>query len=1647
MTSVCSGSTITLTVQNNTGTGMPPSSGMTPTSYVWSQGGGSGTVTFSNQVDPSIDVTGGTGGPVTIKCVVTGTAVGGDGCTSIELIYEISVQNQATADAGAPQTICANQSATLAGTSSNSTECTWTTDGDGAFDDDNDLGAIYTPGAADISAGTVTLTLTCTPVAPCVGNAVDTVVITIQGQPTADAGSAQTICANQTATLAGTSSNSTECTWTTGGDGTFDDDNDLGAIYTPGANDITNGTVTLTLTCTPIAPCVGDATDTVVITIQPQPSATITHNVGGAPPTLCINWAGYIAQVPSIGCPITPTSYAWTITPNGVFTGPTNQQFATFKAIAAGPVILSVTVTGCNGCQNSSQVQFDVCTSAPTCQSGELRLVNVAGPSCYKNNGNYTVELHMKDVLCPIQGWQAFLNYDPARLQYLGATYDLTKFGQILVPVNTTIPIPSPGPVPPPAPTNFDNHPFAGMLNFSSGIFPPTAPVGGDALLVTINFKVISDDGCDDVYVDFRPDPYTLSPGDINRPPTRFTDLQGRGFARISDANTDAGLICTPPASIKIDGTAPTATQGMIDPCYTSMTAQADAEADALAATTSLADNCGPVGLTKAIQSSVVGVDCELNIQVRVQDTCGNFTDYPYSTKVDNVAPVITYCPTSPITIQCNTSILPADTAGPATATDNCPGAPTITYTDDIVELPLDFFVSGTGAVVNYVGGQLHMKSTFTAPSDYGVTAAIWYATAPFNFEDLTKLSIDYTQIQGCFGGGSPRFSVRIDMDANGIESPADKSLWIYLGTPSSWNDCPVGGPFSTGDFIDAGAPNSFDLSNFAGPFNGTYAQALLALTGKQVLRISLALDAGWSQPPGYVQEFNFDNWMIEYDTGGGPVAVSLAMDETCADYDISRTWTATDSCGNSSSCVQTIQVRDTTNPVITCPPNATIECDEWAFSSVPGIPFGTATGGIMIYYNDNGMGENPANQAYLKAQYSDTNTNGMAWSFDNTVQLTGIPGITWASLALFNDLGQFGYDFVVDAPSHLGPPATPYLLAYDNITNGAPGAITPPGNAVLWKIADYKDGAPNGPVNPLNVDINSLIRAFQGSSPTSPDLTGFTQSQSLSVVGPIYTAQISGQLQSDNSIHWYGLATPNTPMASLGLNGKFYYSGTLTYDSTNDTGLDLKDWYAGTITFTANSPNVGLGFATATDNCTPFPVVTYTDGALDTTGSCSSYTGTVTRTWKAVDACGNESTCNQTITIVDNTAPTITCAADVVVNPTLAELDDCDADGVNIVAPTVSDNCDSSVIPTGVRNDTNGPISPGMNSFPPGVTTITWTATDDCGNASQCIQTVTVNASSINVEVEMNGAPTLTDPDGMGSEPPQLNRCITFEVFSCSPTVTSETVNLSMKFVEDMYATMPNKFRYVATGAICVPFPTGSSISCVTARDRLHTLRSRVRPDDGMGNPDGLTGSAPSYTARFIGTRADELARPAPPDETPHPTSLVGHRLVGGNLNDDEFVDILDFGTWAGQFGLMFGTGDTTCSTVGPHSDISGDGEVEAFGDFSYITKAFLMFREANCCGLANVMAGPNDPAGGRGRARPVTRISVQDLHARGMSAAVAGDINYDGWVDMNDVMLAWFGLTPQVPQPPTPPVGGPPTQDPITPAATSRIRPDILP
>ena len=220
-------------------------------------------------------------------------------------------------DANADQTICETETVSLSGTiGGGATSATWTTSGDGTFNNASALNAIYTPGTTDIAAGTVTLTLTTDdPAGPCVAES-DQMVVTINDQPEVNAGSDQSICEGTTAQLNGTiGGGASSATWSTSGDGTFNNASALNAIYTPGTNDLAAGTVTLTLTTNdPAGPCVAE-NDQMVITISDDATAD-----AGADQTICetetVSLNGTIGGGAS--------SLTWTTSGDGTFNNATS---------------------------------------------------------------------------------------------------------------------------------------------------------------------------------------------------------------------------------------------------------------------------------------------------------------------------------------------------------------------------------------------------------------------------------------------------------------------------------------------------------------------------------------------------------------------------------------------------------------------------------------------------------------------------------------------------------------------------------------------------------------------------------------------------------------------------------------------------------------------------------------------------------------------------------------------------------------------------------------------------------------------------------------------------------------------------------------------------------------------------------------------------------------------------------------------------------------------------------------------------------------------------------------------------------------------------------------------------------------------------
>jgi len=368
---------------------------------------------------------------------------------------------------------------------------------------------------------------------------------------------------------------------------------------------------------------------------------------------------------------------------------------------------------------------------------------------------------------------------------------------------------------------------------------------------------------------------------------------------------------------------------------------------------------------------------------------------------------------------------------------------------------------------------------------------------------------------------------------------------------------------------------------------------------------------------------------------------------------------------------------------------------------------------------------------------------------------------------------------------------------------------------------------------------------------------------------------------------------------------------------------------------------NAWLASATANDNCdgalTPTPVL-----ISDVPGCCQ--TAVYTYKWQATDSCGNiGESATRTFTIQDTTAPTISgCPGDITVN---ADAGGCTA-VVTWTEPTATDVCCGPVAWTYRSHE------PG-STFPQGTTTVRYEFTDGCNNTAVCQFNVTVNAvNDLQVTVSLAGV-----------DPNSFTRCIRFELWNCPASSPAATVDAVLSFTNG------------TAGPVTIEVPCGQ-YNCITARDRLHTLRRTADSVD----------AGTYYTANFTGTDA----------------------LIGGNLNDDFWVDILDFGVFSWQWGWT-GDPNTTCTTPYPHADINGDGLVDT-ADFTFIQANFLLGHEANCCGAPGFR--------GEDEAGPLTRIAVADLARYGLEHLAVADLNGDGWIDEYDVAAFASGVLPQ-PQP----------------------------
>ena len=426
-------------------------------------------------------------------------------------------------------------------------------------------------------------------------------------------------------------------------------------------------------------------------------------------------------------------------------------------------------------------------------------------------------------------------------------------------------------------------------------------------------------------------------------------------------------------------------------------------------------------------------------------------------------------------------------------------------------------------------------------------------------------------------------------------------------------------------------------------------------------------------------------------------------------------TYVAKDAAGNLSTCNFTVSVIDTINPTITCPSNVTVNtaagtCTATILPVALGTPVATDNCSVASITNNHPASVYTLGTTNVLWTVTDGSGNSATCTQIVTVVDNINPTITCPSNLTVNV--NPGSCTATILPAALGTPATSDNCTVASVTNNHPSTSYTLGNTnVIWTVTDGSG---------RTATCTQVITVVDNINPT----IACPANISVNVTAGSCTATVASlgtPITADNCS--VAAVTNNHPSTTYGLGVT-----TVTWTVSDAAGLTATCTQTVTVTDNINpiiscpanvTVNVtagsctatvlaaALGTPTATDNCS---VASVTNNHPSTTYSL----GTNSVIWTVTDGSGRTATCTQTVTVVDNIYPTITCPNNisVFVSPGL-----CTAVVSNLGTPITSDNCTVASVTN------NHPLS----TYNLGSNDVIWTVTDGSGNSTTCTQTVTV--------------------------------------------------------------------------------------------------------------------------------------------------------------------------------------------------------------------------------------------------------------------------------------------------------------------------------
>jgi ribosomal protein S26 len=501
----------------------------------------------------------------------------------------------------------------------------------------------------------------------------------------------------------------------------------------------------------------------------------------------------------------------------------------------------------------------------------------------------------------------------------------------------------------------------------------------------------------------------------------------------------------------------------------------------------------------------------------------------------------------------------------------------------------------------------------------------------------------------------------------------------------------------------------------------------------------------------------------------------------------ITRSWTATDASGNSSSCEQVIVVSDNTAPVCdNCPENLSVNC-----VTMPEVP--------QVTFSDN-CDADPS--VSLDISSTQTAEGCAAYSYEETR--------TWTATDVCGNTSTFTQVVKVkdeEAPQCLNcpaditvscdaVPAAPSLEVSDNcdpaptVQLSISSTQTDEGCAAAgyvetrtWTISDVCGNTATH-VQIVTVTDEEAPQCLNCPADITVSCDAVPAAPSLEVsdnCDPAPTVQLSiSSTQTDEGCAAAGYVETRTWTISDACGNTATHVQIVTV--TDEEAPQCLNCPAD-ITVSCDAVPAAPSLEVS-DNCDPNPTVELNIISTQTSSGCSAHSYVETRSWTITDACGNTTTHEQVITVEDMTAPEISCPPAITVT--------CDNSPELTGIPGIMDNCDPAP-----DYDFEDLVLSGNCDWDC-LMERTWTATDACGNTSTCVQTIEQSV----LELLEDALSADTDGDAL-ADPLTIGRLTRHSL-----TVTAEGAECLLGWLPDTGGKAWPLIRtdFLADGSDCTP-------------------------------------------------------------------------------------------------------------------------------------------------------------------------------------------------------------------------------------------------